>query len=353
MFGRQHAPTGVTVPVEEGLSIGQLQELARVANDAGCRTVLAGEVSGPDVFALLAAIAGVAPDVRLGTGIVPATTRSLPSLAMGFATLGSIAPGRVLAGLGVSSRTVVERWHGREFPPPIAFMREFVPAFRAALAGERIDLDSELLQVRGFRLTLLPPEPVPVMLAAMNPRMLRLAGELADAVQLTWCPPDEVPALVAQIHEGARAAGRDPAEVEVVASFFGYAGSRPELALERYRRFVLAYALQGTHRTAFMASIPEIEEAARRWSAGDRAGALRLVGDDAVHRLCAIGPDALLHRVDALRAAGIDTPVLLPAGAEPGDFEGSRESIEVLASALRPDPGFSPAPGFSPDPGSP
>ena len=107
------------------------------------------------------------------------------------------------------------------------------------------------------------------------------------------------------------------------------------MALERYRRFVLAYALQGTHRSAFVASIPEIGEAARRWSSGDRAGALRLVGDDAVHRLCAIGRDALLERVDALRAAGIDTPVLLPAGAEPGDFAGSLESIEILAASLR------------------
>jgi alkanesulfonate monooxygenase SsuD/methylene tetrahydromethanopterin reductase-like flavin-dependent oxidoreductase (luciferase family) len=335
MFGRQIARVGVTVPVEEGFSVAQLMELARASNDGGCHTVLAGEVSGPDVFALLAAIAGVAPDVRLGTGIVPATTRSLPSLAMGFATLSSIAPGRVLAGLGVSSRTVVEGWHGREFPPPIAFMREFVPAFRAALAGERVKVDSDHLRVGGFRLTLVPAGKVPVMLAAMNPRMLRLAGALGDAVQLTWCPPVEVPGLVAQVREGALAAGRDPEAVEIVASFFGYAGSRPELALERYRRFVLAYALQGTHRSAFVASIPEIEEADRRWSAGDRPGALRLVGDDAVHRLCAIGRDALLARVDALHAAGIDTPVLLPAGAEPGDFEGSLESVKVLTGSLR------------------
>jgi len=140
---------------------------------------------------------------------------------------------------------------------------------------------------------------------------------------------------VAQVREGAIAAGRDPDAVEIVASFFGYAGSRPELALERYRRFVLAYALQGTHRSAFVTSIPEIEQADRLWSAGDRVGALRLVGDDAVHHLCAIGREALLERMDALHAAGIDTPVLLPAGAEPGDFEGSLESVEVLTGSLR------------------
>ncbi len=316
--------------------MGQLLELARTANARGFHTILAGEVNGPDVFALLSAVCAVAPDARVGTGIVPTTTRSLPSLAMAFAALASLAPGRILAGLGVSSRTVVEDWHGRPFPPPIAFMREFVPAFRAALAGERLELESAHLRIRGFRLTLQPEAPVPVMLAAMNPRMLRLAGAFGDAVQLAWCPPDEVPALVEHVRAGAVEAGRDPDEVEVVASFFGYAGPRIEVALERYRRFVLAYALQGTHRAAFVASIPEIEEAARRWSVGDRAGALRLVDEAAVHRLCAIGAQAVGDRAVALRAAGADTPVLLPAGAEPGDFEGSLASVNALAEALGP-----------------
>jgi alkanesulfonate monooxygenase SsuD/methylene tetrahydromethanopterin reductase-like flavin-dependent oxidoreductase (luciferase family) len=318
MVGR----VGVTLPVEEGLAVGQLLELARAGNELGYHTILAGEVSGPDVFALLAAVSLVAPDARLGTGVVPSTTRSLPSLAMGFATLGSLAPGRVIAGVGVSSRTVVEEWHGRDFPRPIAFMREFVPALRSALEGERVG---------SFRLTLKPPKPIPVMLAAMNPRMLRLAGALGDAVQLTWCPPDEVPALIEQVRAGAAEAGREPSEVEIVASFFGYGGDRPDAALERYRRFVLAYALQGTHRSAFVGSIPRIEEAAQLWAAGDRAGALRLVDDAAVHRLCAVGAAAVVERAEALRATGIDTPVLLPAGAEPGDFDGTLASMRALA----------------------
>jgi len=324
---------GVTLPVEEGLAVGQLLELARTANELGYHTILAGEVSGPDVFALLAAASLVAPDARLGTGVVPATTRSLPSLAMGFATLASLAPGRIIAGVGISSRTVVEEWHGRRFPPPIAFMREFVPALRRALDGERIRLDDKHVHVRNFRLTLTPPGPVPMMLAAMNPRMLRLAGALGDAVQLTWCPPDEVPALVEQVRAGAAEAGRDPDRVEIVASFFGYGGPRPEVALERYRRFVLAYALQGTHRGAFLRSIPEIEEAAHLWAADDRAGALRLVDDAAVHRLCAVGAEAVVERAEALRTAGVDTPVLLPAGAELGDFDGSLSSVKLLAAS--------------------
>ncbi len=322
---------GVTIPVEEGLTLPQLTALARAAEDGGYHTVLAGEVAGPDVFALLAAVSGSITRARVGTGIVPMTTRSLPLLAMGFASLASLAPGRVLAGLGIGSRTVVENWHGGALPPAVAFTREFVPAFRRLLAGERIDVDGEHVRVRGFRLGLPPAEPVPVMLAAMNPRMLRLAGELADAVQLTWCPPEEVPALVAAVREGARAAGRDPGEVEVVASFFGYGGPRTEEARERYRRYVLAYSQQPTHRAAFTRSLTRLDEIDALWAEGDRTAALALVDDPALEQLVALGADAVANRARLLNEAGVDVPVLLPAGASPGDYEGALATVVGLA----------------------
>ena len=322
---------GVTIPVEEGLTLPQLIELARAAEDGGYHTVLAGEVSGPDVFALLAAVGASLTRARVGTGIVPMTTRSLPLLAMGFASLASLAPGRVLAGLGLGSRTTVEEWHGRTLPPAVAFTREFVPAFRSVLAGERVDLDGEHITIRGFRLGLPPPAPVPVMLAAMNPRMLRLAGALADAVQLTWCPPAEVPALIEKVHAGAREAGRDPGEIEVVASFFGYGGPHTDEARERYRRYVLAYSQQPTHRAAFMRSLTRLDEIDALWAAGDRAAALALVDDAALDRLVAVGADAVAERARRLTEAGVDVPVVLPAGAEPGDYEGALATVTGLA----------------------
>jgi probable F420-dependent oxidoreductase len=318
---------GVTIPVEEGLTLPQLTALARAAEESGYDTVLAGEVAGPDVFGLLAAVCSSQSRARVGTGIVPMTTRSLPLLAMGFTSLSSLAPGRVLAGVGIGSRTVVEDWHGRSLPPAVAFTREFIPTFRRALAGERIDVEGEHLRVRGFRLGLTPPEPVPVMLAAMNPRMLRLAGALADAVQLTWCPPDEVPAQLKAVYAGAREAGRDPDEIEVVASFFGYGGPRTDEARERYRRYVLAYSQQPTHRAAFTRSLPRLYEIDALWAAGDRAAALALVDDAALERLVAVGAEAVAERARLLHEAGVDVPVLLPAGAAPGDYEGALTTV--------------------------
>ena len=136
---------GVSIPVEERLPAGRLVELAQSAERGGFDTVVvAGEVQGPDAMALLAAVAASTERVTIGSGVVPMATRGATLTAMGFATLASLAPGRVLAGVGVSSPLVVEGWHGRTFEPPVAYVRRFLPELRRALDGERLD--------SGFRL---------------------------------------------------------------------------------------------------------------------------------------------------------------------------------------------------------
>lgn len=315
--------------------MGRLVELAQAAEECGFGAVVAGEVAGPDVFGLLGAVAASTRSVRIGTGVIAIGVRPPALAAMGFATLASLAPGRVFAGIGVSSPTVVAGWHGRAFGPPLAVVREFVPALRTALRGARLDVEGRHVRASGFRLTLPAQAEVPVVLAAMNPRMLRLAGEIADGVFLTWCPPDEVPAKLALVHEGAERAGRDPAELLVVASFLGYGGPRPEAALERLRRYLVAYATVPTHRASFAGSVERLADVERAWRRGDRREALRLVGDEAVHRLCAVGDgEVVAERARALAAAGVDLPVVLAVAAEPGDEEGPFATVRGTARAL-------------------
>jgi alkanesulfonate monooxygenase SsuD/methylene tetrahydromethanopterin reductase-like flavin-dependent oxidoreductase (luciferase family) len=179
------------------------------------------------------------------------------------------------------------------------------------------------------------PSPVPVLLAAMNPAMLRLAGQVADGVFLTWTPPGEVAGRLAHVRDGERAAGRPAGQVWAAASFWAYCGPRRDEALERMRRVVLQYAMVPTHRASFRGSFPALEEAAAAWQRGDRRAALRLVGDDTVRALCAVGgPETVADYVRALRAAGVTLPVVLTPGAAPGDADGARATIAGLAAAL-------------------
>lgn len=322
---------GVTVPVEDGLSAPRLVELMATAEQLGYHTALCGEVAGVEVPAILAAAAGATDTIRLGSGIVGTTTRPATLTAMAFATLSSLAPGRIVAGLGASSPIVVGRWHGLPFDRPLATTREFIDIFRAAMSGEKVDYDGEMLHSHGFRLAMQPGGEVPVWLAAINDRMLQLAGASADGVFLTWCPPDEVATKLEQVAIGAESAGRSVDDLEVILSFWCYAGDRPEVAIERMRRSVLAYAMVPTHQHAFVNAFPGLAAAADAWAEGDRKTALAHVGDDVVNHFCAIGTEAVAERVAAYHAAGVDTPLLLLTGAEVGDDSGPEATMRALA----------------------
>jgi alkanesulfonate monooxygenase SsuD/methylene tetrahydromethanopterin reductase-like flavin-dependent oxidoreductase (luciferase family) len=96
---------------------------------------------------------------------------------MGFATLASCAPGRVIAGLGTSSPIIVEGWYGRPFGHLVTTAGEFIAVLRQALAGTPVTFAGRQLSSAGFRATMKAPSPVPVLLA-MNPAMLRPPGQV-------------------------------------------------------------------------------------------------------------------------------------------------------------------------------
>ncbi|WP_419928630.1 LLM class flavin-dependent oxidoreductase [Candidatus Poriferisocius sp.] len=330
-----NSPVAITMPVEDGLPIGWLTDLVVDAEQAGIDTALVGEVAGPEAFATLGAMAARTQRIRLGSGIVAAYTRSPALTAMGFATLASLAPGRIVAGIGASSPIVVGRWHGGDFEQPLATVREFIGLLRAALAGEKLNHDGPRFRSKGFRIDL-PPVEVPIWLGAINPRMLAMAGEIADAVFMTWCPPSEVAPKRKFVEFAAAEAGRDPAEVSTVLSFWAYSGPEPEQAMERMRRQVLAYAMVPTHQPAFVDTFENLPEVAEAWHKGDRAKALSLVPDEAVLAQCTLGPDMLAKRIDTYRAAGVDLPIVLLTGAHVGDDVGPQATVDALSHIATP-----------------
>lgn len=158
----------VTLPVEDGLPAADYVRLAQLAERCGYDAVLAGEVAGPEVFSLLGMIAARTTSIMIGSGITGMYARPPALTAMGFATLASCAPGRVIAGLGTSSPIIVEGWYGTPFVNPVATAGEFIAVLRQALTGAAVSFAGQQLSSAGFRATMTPPSPVPVLLAAMN-----------------------------------------------------------------------------------------------------------------------------------------------------------------------------------------
>jgi len=308
------------------------QRVARRAEDLGYESIwIADTGAGPDAFVMAAATAAVTERLRIGTAIVPAYTRSPSVMAAAAGSVGQLAPGRFVLGIGASSETIVDRWGGIPFVRPLTRMRETTAVLRAMLDGERVTFEGRTVRTAGFRLVSAPPEPVPIYLAALMPAMLELAGEIADGVVLNMMPVDAVPRMLEHVRAGALRAGRDPDALEVVARFQTFVtddvkGARnvmrmimgPYFATSVYNRFV-----------AWCGFADEAGAILDAWQAKDRARNLASVTDDMIDRIAIVGSaDACRARIQEFRTAGITTPMIHPVA---GDERAAVAMLEALA----------------------
>src|SRR3954452_16260287 len=158
---------GITVPFD-GIPLPEQRSLFEQLPDLGYTDVWSAESNANDAFTPLALASVWAPSLRLGTSIVPVYTRGAATLAMSAATMAAAAPGRFVLGVGSSSNVIVERWNAMEFDQPYQRVRDTVRFLRAALTGEKVTETYETFEVKGFKLGLVPPEPPPILIAALR-----------------------------------------------------------------------------------------------------------------------------------------------------------------------------------------
>ncbi len=175
-----------------GIGLDGYSPVLRAAVHAGFQDVWAGEAQVADAFAFLATAAVLAPELAVGTAVVPAFTRGPGLLAVSAATLAGLAPGRTTIGIGASSFAVVQSWGGLAYEHPYQRTRDVLRVLRAALTGERVSQHFETFEVDGFRLAMPPTVPPRLLIAALRPTMLTLAAREADGAVLTWVSPDDV-----------------------------------------------------------------------------------------------------------------------------------------------------------------
>jgi probable F420-dependent oxidoreductase len=316
-------PYGITIPFD-GVPLHEQRDLVAELADLGYTEAWSSESGGADAFTPLALASVWAPTLRLGTAIAPVFTRGPATLAQSAATLAAAAPGRFTLGIGTSSDVIVERWNGFAFDRPYQRVRDTARFLRAAMGGDRVSERYETFAVDGYRLQLVPEQPPELLIAALRPGMLRLAGRESDGVVLNWLSPDDVGAVTPYVHQGG------PGK-RVVARIYVAAGDA-EAARAVARRAIAGYLTVPVYR-AFQEWLGRGEPLAamwRAWEAGDRRAALAAIPDEVVDALVVHGsPEACRDRVRRYVEAGVTTPVLalLPAG---GDV---REVVRALAPA--------------------
>ena len=158
-------------------------DTARLADELGYELIAVPEGWGLDSTAVLTEIALATTRIRMVSGILSVWGRTPATLAMAAATLHQISGGRYLLGLGASTRALAEGFHDTPFTHPADTLADTVTAVRALLAGEPAHL-RHTPNARPVRLGLPPAPDVPIWVAALGPRTLQVAAELADG----WFP---------------------------------------------------------------------------------------------------------------------------------------------------------------------
>ncbi|HXD98515.1 MAG TPA: LLM class F420-dependent oxidoreductase [Candidatus Acidoferrum sp.] len=289
---------------------------AREAEARGYHTAWLGEVSGYDAIVMSTVVATHTERLVVANGVLPVQTRTPVILGMAAASLNHLAPGRFALGLGLSSKTIVEQWHGLSFSPALGQIREAVEIVRQVASGERVNHEGKFYRVKNFRLTSPPPAaPVRVYLAALGPEMLELAGEIADGVLLNWIPPEAVPASITHLETGARRAGRTLDGFEIASFVRTCVTDDATAARETLARDITGYATVDVYASFFRtAGYPdEVAAVGAAWASGDRAGAVKRVSPRMLDGLGVVGDEAFCRaRIAEFARAGITQPVIVP-----------------------------------------
>ena len=296
---------GMTIPLD-GQPLGAQQDTIAELADLGYTDLWSAEADGSDGFTPLTLASVWAPSVRLGTAIIPAYTRGAACLAQSVGSLAQAAPGRFVLGIGSSSDVIVERWNGMQFDKPYARVRDTLRFLRTALAGDKVTEEYETFSVRGFRLKVLPPEPVPILVAALREGMLRLAGREGDGAIINWLSADDVSTVAPVV----RQFGEDK---EIVARIF-VAPSTDTDMVRNLGRFAIAAYLNVQVYRAFHEWLGRGDALAGmwdKWDAGDRQGALSEIPDEVVDQLIVHGtPEQCRAHIARYVDNGVTTPAL-------------------------------------------
>jgi F420-dependent oxidoreductase-like protein len=331
------------------IASGDWESVATFAAEAerlGVHSIWTNEAWAYDAVTPLAFLAGRTSRLGLGTGIVQIGTRTPANLAMTALTLASMSGGRFMLGLGTSGPQVVEGWHGVSFARPIQRTRELIEVFRLAVGGERVSYDGEIYTLplpggegRAIRSAAILAD-IPIYIAALGPRNLELAGELADGWMGGSFIPESAEVFLKHIRAGAAKAGKtlDSMDLHVPLSV-EFTDDVDEVAKRHARGYGFTFGAMGSFDNNFYKNAfarqgfeDEVNEVQRLWMDGRRDEARDFVPTELALKANLIGTaDMIRDRLRVYRDAGITT---LRAGLPGEEIDEKLETLSRLMALV-------------------
>ncbi len=301
-------PMGVTFGSLGVLGPKAVTDIAVSAQDMGYKSLWTVEATGTDAMTLLGAVAVTAPKLDLATGIVPVQVRTPPLAAMTASTLQALNPDvDVLLGVGVSAPGILRQHGEQNADKPIGLMREYVTLLRECLSGESVTFEGDYFNVKRFRLGMRIGERKPkIIMAALNPQMLKLAGELADGVLLNYLPASHVGTSIEQVRKGG--------DAKIYAYVHAAVGDL-ERSANSARKDLFNYAMADGYARMFRQAgfSDEVDELRARQAEKDREGALAAISERMIQAIDFIGSESeVTGFVKEYIDAGVEHPILMP-----------------------------------------
>ncbi len=231
----------------DGQKLEELISLARGSEVAGLDCVWMANIFSFDAINALSCMGAATSHIRLGTAVVPTYPRHPVAMAQQALTAAAATGNRFTLGIGLSHKIVIENMFGMSYEHPVRHMREYLSVLIPLLHGEPTNHTGEMFRVANVQFDVPGAEPVPVVVAALGPQMLKVAGELADGTN-TWMvgPRTMEGHIVKHLQVAAEGAGRP--KPRVVAGVPVGLTRKPDELREKVARDLTIYGQLPSYR---------------------------------------------------------------------------------------------------------
>ena len=327
------------------IAFREMGDVAQRADDLGWDRIYTSE-SLTDTLTIDMYLAARTQRLVIASGVALIYYRHPLITAQAATTISDVSGGRFILGLGLGHQP---RNHamGVGFGKPLAGMREYVRTLRGLISGDNVYPGLPLQTYEGVPLGIKRPQHrLPIAIAAVGPKMIELAGEVADGIQLYLAPISRMRAVRKGIARGAARAGRDPADIEVKLAIHLLLSNDLARAREKARRVLTYWAGLPSYNASIAAAGFKTEAALIReaFLAGDQDAMCAAMSDAFLDEFAVLGPAGRCRdRIAALRDAGVDVPIMQIDPVEPG--ESFAAAMRRTPASPRPPLGAPRAPG--------
>jgi 5,10-methylenetetrahydromethanopterin reductase len=294
------------------LSMQEVLTFAKLANNKpNVNSLWIPESWGREAFASLGALSQITTKPKLGTSIISIYSRTPATIAMGATTLDMLSNNRMIIGLGASTPTLVENWHGKNFEKPLLRMQEYVECLKLMITGEKVNYIGNYVRVQDFKLLYRPQrQRIPIFIAAVNRYMISLACDIADGVLLYLRPIDELKKTTSYIKSITKNKTFEIACVIISA----VSNKEPQKARARAAKTLAFYIAVGEYYSRFISDNgfrDEVKQIVSEYRRNGLDTASRFVSEQMLDSLTICGnSEECLKSLNKFISAGISLPII-------------------------------------------